>query len=621
MYTITRKLAVVCLAVVLSVLMYGCGGGDSKQAEMMTPPSDGDGTDTTVVVAPHTVNTDFLLAGLTITPDTYNIEPGETADAGDATLRCPDGGGACVVTVDADGVTSTGTGGMATAMLSVDGILKLHTPNEVDLDDLDENYRVIPEVVEPITIQPAGNMDIGDANFACPEDGVRCIVTVDEDGKVTSTGGTATLEGISMAAMTTGTAKALSVDADTDVEDGALVQPAMEPDAPNNLLTEVKRGPDGVTTITLKNSGTDTDKYTSEAVDTDHEITGWMGLTLKRNDAMAATDTDDAVSATMMDEATFYTNIESAKAAKLTYKEVPDPQDDDTLVLAIDRNQDADDIAEDEEFTGYYIRSDSSRIHGTFKCTTDECLPVVIPTIPTGEGNLVLEAHLTGWAFESDNEEKEGEKIDEDYMYFGYWLQSPVEPSDVVTAYNFAAYAGGGIAPFMVTSRLLDNIDAALKATYEGGAAGRYVTRELRLNGVELDQFSPGTHGRFTAKAELTAYFTKHSSFEEANQQHISGTITEFMDGAKELGFEVELGLAAMAPNTTGVASEDIGKTTFGDGDVTGNWAANFYGPAADTNVRTREDADNKLPSGVAGTFNVGSDYTRVTGGFAATKQ
>ena len=32
MYTITRKLAMVCLAVVFSVLMYGCGGGGSDQA-------------------------------------------------------------------------------------------------------------------------------------------------------------------------------------------------------------------------------------------------------------------------------------------------------------------------------------------------------------------------------------------------------------------------------------------------------------------------------------------------------------------------------------------------------------------------------------------------------------
>ena len=38
MYTITRKIAMVCLAVVFSVLVYGCLGGDSQQAS--TPSTD-----------------------------------------------------------------------------------------------------------------------------------------------------------------------------------------------------------------------------------------------------------------------------------------------------------------------------------------------------------------------------------------------------------------------------------------------------------------------------------------------------------------------------------------------------------------------------------------------------
>ena len=40
MYTITRKIAVVCLAVVFSVLVYGCGGGDNQQASTDTPSTD-----------------------------------------------------------------------------------------------------------------------------------------------------------------------------------------------------------------------------------------------------------------------------------------------------------------------------------------------------------------------------------------------------------------------------------------------------------------------------------------------------------------------------------------------------------------------------------------------------
>ena len=46
----------------------------------------------------------------------------------------------------------------------------------------------------------------------------------------------------------------------------------------------------------------------------------------------------------------------------------------------------------------------------------------------------------TGWEFESDNNEKEGETADADHMYFGYWLKSPV---DSTTGYAFATFSGG----------------------------------------------------------------------------------------------------------------------------------------------------------------------------------
>ena len=97
MSTLTRKLAVVCLAVVFSVLVHGCGGGGSK----LTPMS-----------MSHTVSTDMVTTGLTIEPGTYTIQPGGNLDAGDATFTCPPGGVPCVVTVADDGtVTSAGGAG------------------------------------------------------------------------------------------------------------------------------------------------------------------------------------------------------------------------------------------------------------------------------------------------------------------------------------------------------------------------------------------------------------------------------------------------------------------------------------------------------------------------------
>ena len=193
MYTITRKLAMVCLAVVFSVLVYGCGGGGSDQASDPETP----GTDS--MVMPHPVDTDMVTAGLTIMPGTYTILPGETADAGDATFTCSvDAEASCVVTVDADGVTSTG--GMATAMNSAAAQARLDEAarllaviNTVDTSTVTTGLRI---QAGEITLEPGESMDRFDATFTCPEDGVRCVVTVkqnyDGSNTVTSVGGAAT---------------------------------------------------------------------------------------------------------------------------------------------------------------------------------------------------------------------------------------------------------------------------------------------------------------------------------------------------------------------------------------------------------------------------------------------
>ena len=73
MYTLTRKLTMVCLAVVLSVLAYGCGGGGSSQPALVV-------TD---------VDMDMVTTDLTPDSGTYTIQPGETANAGDVTYTCP----------------------------------------------------------------------------------------------------------------------------------------------------------------------------------------------------------------------------------------------------------------------------------------------------------------------------------------------------------------------------------------------------------------------------------------------------------------------------------------------------------------------------------------------------
>ena len=91
----------------------------------------------------------------------------------------------------------------------------------------------------------------------------------------------------------------------------------------------MKRSPRGTTTITPVHVADEEDevKYKSVGVDIGHRITGWIGQTLTRDDGVEATEDVDAVPAVNIDEATFYTNIESAESGKLKYKAglVPDP--------------------------------------------------------------------------------------------------------------------------------------------------------------------------------------------------------------------------------------------------------------------------------------------------------
>ena len=111
MYTLTRRLSVVCLTVVLSLLVYGCGGS-SKQALITTD-----------------VITDMVMGDLTPDVGTYTIQPDGTANAGDVAFGCE--GEPCIVTVADDG-SVTSTGGMVTAMISASAAARLLAEDERD---------------------------------------------------------------------------------------------------------------------------------------------------------------------------------------------------------------------------------------------------------------------------------------------------------------------------------------------------------------------------------------------------------------------------------------------------------------------------------------------------------
>ena len=158
----------------------------------------------------------------------------------------------------------------------------------------------------------------------------------------------------------------------------------------------------------------------------------------------------------------------------------------------------------------------------------------------------------------------------------------------------------------------------AITAKYEGGAAGMYVTRTLRLGGQVVDQYSPGFFGRFTAKAALTAVFGGPPDDSVPVlvrvRNTIRGAITEFKDGDRNLDFKVTLDpLTVVAGdaiiNGVGMASVKYGKTATSDaGTGMGDWSVRLfgtyvYGPDGTTRI---EEATH-IPSGVSGKFDVTS--------------
>ena len=89
---------------------------------------------------------------------------------------------------------------------------------------------------------------------------------------------------------------------------------------------------------------------------------------------------------------------------------------------------------------------------------------------------------------------------DADHLYFGWWLK---EPADSDGTYAFRTFSGGTV-PFTVGGKFTSgNNDELLgTASYQGRAAGRYVTKDF-TGGV----LSGGTAGVFTAAATLAANF------------------------------------------------------------------------------------------------------------------
>ena len=240
-------------------------------------------------------------------------------------------------------------------------------------------------------------------------------------------------------------------------------------------------------------------------------------------------------------------------------------------------------------------------VAGTYECTTPPC------TVSTANDGMISS---TGgpWTFMPDSD-MAGEIMidlpDADHLYFGWWLK---EPTDAEDAYAFRTFSGGTV-PFAVGNKFTSGNNDGLTGTasYEGRAAGQYVTKDFS-GGV----LSGGTAGVFTATASLTAHFGG-DDIAVNDQFNIRGSVTEFRDverGRSLEGWSVTLNKVDLAPGSAsfGGAAGDTTTATLGVVTGTGTWEGAFFGNAR---------ADGK-PGAVAGVFDANLPAAHIAGGFGA---
>ena len=240
------------------------------------------------------------------------------------------------------------------------------------------------------------------------------------------------------------------------------------------------------------------------------------------------------------------------------------------------------------EEDGWSAQGEFKGVAGTFSCTANCARPTFDDdggiTAPTGGD----------WGFEPDSASSMVAIKDEDYISYGFWLTKNDKGEPTAFDVFYASNGDMAIRAALPTAKAMD-----LKATYNGGASGKYLTRGA--DGTN------GMPGYFTAEADLTAMVPV------AGTAMVSGSISKFMDGnTMPLGdMKVDfMGGMAVADRI----AKWVGKTS-SESDVLdlgmGKWEATFYG--ADANTER-----SGFPAGVGGAFNYSWGLGAVQGALGA---
>ena len=224
-------------------------------------------------------------------------------------------------------------------------------------------------------------------------------------------------------------------------------------------------------------------------------------------------------------------------------------------------------------------------------------------------------ARVHGWVFIPDMRATSDEP-DYDYLNYGFWLKKTADADGAVTYNEVETFAGS-------TATASNDVTAVTgSATYNGGATGVYVHKELNSDGSRAYT----TAGQFSAAATLTATFGQVNNDSEPTLGTIADNLLNTLTGtinnfALEHGEENDWSVA-LTGDINPAKGEVTGGKAKGGGDE-GTFNATFYGDVMGVDHDMDPDTDDIFPKpgSVVGEFDANFSDGSAAGAFGARKE
>ena len=656
---------VTCLAIIFSLVIYGCGGGGSSgppPVVMPTAEQQAAADAATKAANDAAAALETAIADVTL------------ADTAAATAAAQAARNAATAVDPLNEATVTAANNAATA--ATEALTALNMAEEEAVEARLAELRMQENTVDTSTynadygpdagtyeIEPGMTANAGNVDFTCDSASeVNCIVVVAEDGTVTNTGGQATAaqseagmaaitadeEAAAVAATKAAATKTEAIDAeskqaaaaDAGLGGSAHVDADGTPgnaDDPYGL--KITRDRDG-TKIEITDHGMtgDDDPKFMQAMD----LGGGRTMHTRTMEADADGDVEkETVIVTTDIEApkgVAFAKWQNAtggtpQALDVMGNDGEAPSGDETAnALEIAPSTDTDvkpnlmfvrtvtsgTLTYTDDDTG--TTGTDEAVHdgtyngaeGTYRCTgTGDC------TVTFNDKGMVT-AHTGAWVFIPDAGAT-SDQPDYDYLHYGVWLKTTTDEDDVVTYDEVETFADSSIAAS--DGGELDTVTGS--ASYEGGATGVYVHQVLNAAG----NVDSATSGHFTADVALTAYFGQtledtDTTAIEAGQlapnllNTVSGTINNFELSGEEANtwsVAVQASRATGANIFTGTAK---GGLPSNDGSISGT----YHGPTPET-AAANDGTTRVAPGSMVGEFNSFFNNGSVAGAFGARKE